>query len=160
VCPATHARLVRAKCLFVLYHPVMHHDTFNADFYVVAATVIPVLYLALTLQGSTFESLLAGWESNMRANARHARLNRAVLMMFPVLAYLLMVTGYAGELAAIFALYNRSSSGGAGPVALISVIGLMLAVLATLTIRMLGQMRRVRLLARQRKRRQNPGQLW
>jgi hypothetical protein len=36
----------------------MHHDTFNANFYVVAATIIPVFYLALTIQGRTFELLL------------------------------------------------------------------------------------------------------
>lgn len=37
------------------------NDSFNSDFYVTAATVIPVLYLALTLQGSTLESLLERW---------------------------------------------------------------------------------------------------
>ena len=30
---------------------------FNADFYVTAATVIPVLYLALAVQGSTFDAM-------------------------------------------------------------------------------------------------------
>jgi hypothetical protein len=30
----------------------------NADFYVTAATVIPVLYVALTLQGRTFHDIL------------------------------------------------------------------------------------------------------
>src|SRR5262249_8422479 len=41
----------------------MHHDTFNADFYVTTATVIPVLYLALTLQGSTFENMMTRWRA-------------------------------------------------------------------------------------------------
>jgi hypothetical protein len=36
----------------------MHHETFNADFYVVAATIIPILYLALTLQGQTYERII------------------------------------------------------------------------------------------------------
>jgi hypothetical protein len=36
----------------------MHHDTFNADFYVVVATVIPLLYLALTLQDQTYERVM------------------------------------------------------------------------------------------------------
>lgn len=34
----------------------MHYDTFNADF--AAATVIPILYSALMLQGPTYESLI------------------------------------------------------------------------------------------------------
>jgi hypothetical protein len=34
-----------------VYSLAMHKDTFNADFYLAAATVIPILYLALTLQG-------------------------------------------------------------------------------------------------------------
>jgi hypothetical protein len=33
-------------------------DSFNADFYVTAATLIPVLYLALAVQGSTFDAVL------------------------------------------------------------------------------------------------------
>lgn len=37
----------------------MYHDTFNADFYITAATVIPLLYLALTLQGQTYERIIS-----------------------------------------------------------------------------------------------------
>jgi hypothetical protein len=36
----------------------MQHDTFNADFYITAATVIPLLYLALTLQGNSYDSMM------------------------------------------------------------------------------------------------------
>ncbi len=34
--------------------------TFNSDFYVTAATIIPVLYLALAVQGQTFDAV-SGW---------------------------------------------------------------------------------------------------
>jgi len=34
---------------------------FNADFYVTTATVIPVLYLALTLQGRTYHDVVTRW---------------------------------------------------------------------------------------------------
>ncbi len=33
-------------------------DSFNADYYVAASAVIPILYLALTLQSSTFEGIV------------------------------------------------------------------------------------------------------
>jgi hypothetical protein len=41
---------------------------FNADFYVTAATVIPVFYLALTLQGSTYRDLMTRWRKNQMEN--------------------------------------------------------------------------------------------
>jgi hypothetical protein len=47
----------------------MHHNTFNADFFFVAATIIPVLFLAITLQGKTFEGLLERWKNTFLSHA-------------------------------------------------------------------------------------------
>jgi hypothetical protein len=40
-----------------------HMHKFDADFYITASTVIPVLYLALTLQGRLYESTLTRWRA-------------------------------------------------------------------------------------------------
>ncbi len=88
----------------------MHDDTFNADLYVTLATVIPVLYLALTLQGRTFERLLA----------RHQRLHAVPFeqqdwrwnlldVAFIAAAYIIALCTFTGEGCAIWVLYNRAS---------------------------------------------------
>ncbi len=45
-------------------------NKFNANFFIVVATVIPVLYLALTLQGPTYERLMTRWRSAVREGHR------------------------------------------------------------------------------------------
>ncbi len=92
----------------------MHHDTFNADFYVVAATVIPLLYITLTLQGTTYESFLkrmkayddrgSPWVSWPSFISRWSRWS-----LFYWLSFLMWYAGIGGEFMAIFALYTRSS---------------------------------------------------
>ena len=49
-------------------------DPFNADFYSVIATVIPVLYLAIAVQGSTFSTLL-NWLRALVIRTQGASLN-------------------------------------------------------------------------------------
>jgi hypothetical protein len=39
---------------------------FNQNFYVVAATIIPVLFIAITLQGDIYKGLLRYWEKSAR----------------------------------------------------------------------------------------------
>lgn len=59
---------------------------FNSDFYVTGATVIPVLYLALTLQGNSIRDLMTRWQSvNKEASWRFWPQIRAVSMaMFAI----------------------------------------------------------------------------
>jgi hypothetical protein len=88
----------------------MHKDTFNADFYITAATVIPILYLALTLQGQTYQDLVRIIFKKMaegeKASVRSLRYWWSLLVAatLPGAAGLILITGFAGELSAVLTL--------------------------------------------------------
>jgi hypothetical protein len=109
----------------------MHHDTFNADFYITAATIIPILYLALTLQGQSFERLAEAHKRNHDV-PRDKRKGRWTLLeaLFLSAPYFILISGIVGELLAIFALYNRMAPAGAGPYVLMFTLFLLAAVAA------------------------------
>jgi hypothetical protein len=84
----------------------MHHNTFNADFYVTAATVIPVLFLALTLQGTFYREILGTWKHK----AEHIPLGPTTpdvlealckLIIPLLLASLIILFGFAGEIGGL-----------------------------------------------------------
>jgi hypothetical protein len=79
---------------------------FNADFYVTCATVIPVLFLALVVQGGTYENML---RTAMEAAHRHPGRGRdgAASAFLPAVAYLTLVAGVLGEAFALGALFSR-----------------------------------------------------
>jgi hypothetical protein len=110
-------------------------DSFNADFYAAAATVIPVLYLAIAVQGSTFDATLrwlygvvarrrgiaarytAGsrlaWLRKVSGNRemRIARVSITLLASTTVLFMAIALIGsLVGEAIAVLALYQRQSS--------------------------------------------------
>jgi hypothetical protein len=109
-------------------------NTFNADFYIAAATVIPILYLALTLQGSTFEELLTRWKTSLRkvplSSVWGLTVRLLAFLAFLIAGSIIILAGFVGEYASIVALYRRSATGSAGQFVLISFTGLLLAVLA------------------------------
>jgi hypothetical protein len=70
---------------------------FNADFYVTCATVIPVLFVAVAVQGRTYESIL-------RVVASPGSISFSALQ----LGMLILIAGGAGEALAIFVLYRGS----------------------------------------------------
>jgi hypothetical protein len=119
----------------------MATETFNADFYVVAATVIPVLFLALMLPGGIL-ARFARWEREWRrAQIREHGADfvskapvhvRAVyeLMGWPVA--LALAFGLVGEIPAILALDHRHATATEHAWTLVSVIGL--AALAALSV--------------------------
>jgi hypothetical protein len=78
---------------------------FNADFFVTCATVIPVLFLALVVQGGTYESML---RSAVEAANREPGRGRdgAVSQLLPAVAYLTLMAGVIGEAGALWALFN------------------------------------------------------
>lgn len=84
-------------------------STFNSDFYVTAATVIPVLYLALTLQGSAIRDLMAQWRTVNNQEWTFKDQARAVGMaMFCIAAGGVVIFGLVGEYSALQALaYER-----------------------------------------------------
>jgi hypothetical protein len=115
----------------------MHHDTFNADFYVTAATVIPVLYLALTLQGSTFEKVMSKWRDSVQDESKDVRPIQVFLpayVLFCILASVIILGGLLGEFYAIMALYSRSAADHSTVVVAVSLLALLAAVVAGPTI--------------------------
>lgn len=97
--------------------------SFNADFYVTTATVIPVLYLALAIQGPLYTELIR--------HLNEALSNRQLIYLpLRLAAYPILAAAFFGELSAISALYYRSDSHLERQVAFASVIILLIAVLA------------------------------
>lgn len=83
---------------------------FNADLYVAAATVIPVLYLALTLQGSTYHDLMTRWrKTNKESPFTFWPQARVISVAFLSMAgAAVIVAGIIGEYAALQALEDRT----------------------------------------------------
>jgi hypothetical protein len=46
-------------------------NSFNSSFFIVAATVIPVLYLALTLQGSMLDGFIKQLKQTLDCHSYH-----------------------------------------------------------------------------------------
>jgi hypothetical protein len=55
----------------------MKDPSFNSDFYVTAATVIPVLYLALAVQGPALDEMIR-WLRALGGRSRHDRVKFGV----------------------------------------------------------------------------------
>ena len=105
--------------------------TFNRDFYATITTVIPVLYLALTVQGPLYSSMLKRAWSGLLRKERDLELSLRLLRVsisvgLIIAAVVILAAGLGGEILAIFALYNGSSAQ-AGPWVLLSVIALVVA---------------------------------
>jgi hypothetical protein len=105
---------------------------YSPDFYVATATVIPVLFLALALQGETYKNLLTIHENAVRRRlASAAKLGLRGLLMLPAAAtyaqtaaLLILIAGLGGETAALWSLcYGRN----------VVAPGLVLAAALTLT---------------------------
>jgi hypothetical protein len=95
-------------------------EPYSPDFYVAIATVIPVLFLALALQGDTYSKLLTIHESAMRRGlAAAAKPTLRGILMLPVIligasyaqnaALVILFAGLGGETAALWSLcYGRN----------------------------------------------------
>jgi GNAT superfamily N-acetyltransferase len=114
---------------------------FNADFYVAAATVIPVLYLALGVQGSMLTWVIARLNKSLRAMSRQrpdtplrqlALAGRvAVSYVLMTVALLILAAGVVGESAAILALYHQKGGPTTGRLVTASVIALLVLTAAS-----------------------------
>jgi hypothetical protein len=114
---------------------------FNANFYIVAATVIPVLWLALTIQGSIFDRALRAYhvaarqglfpEPGQRAPAPLALAFATVVRM---ILTILTISGILGEILAIYALYQQQANSSTRQLVLQSAIILTAATIAGPTI--------------------------
>jgi hypothetical protein len=136
-------------------------DSFNADFYATAATVIPVLYFALAVQGSTLDAMLAwlyrvavtparglGWVRKVKARGMRVMSASMILLIF----VLSLAASLIGEFFAILALYQRHSTPWQALYVLTSVV-ILSAVVAIVTSRRLAVTVRRVLVIRRRDRR-------
>ena len=109
----------------------MHPVTFNADFYVAAATVIPILYLALTLQGQTFERMALSHQRlhdiPKEKRDRHWERRDGILI---AAGWLIPTCGFAGEFLAFLGLLQRPPSNIDAPLIMLLLTILLVAVVA------------------------------
>lgn len=85
--------------------------SFNVNFYVIAATVIPVLYLALTLQGTMFERLMTHWLSTKDSPERFwPQIQVIVIAFISIFVGAVTLYGVYAEFLAIRALYQESGN--------------------------------------------------
>lgn len=109
-------------------------DSFNSDFYVTAATVIPVLYLALTLQGPTFERVLKRWRDHTPDNSKSFTgslrwtIHSGGMGLAATFAAIFIFSGIAAEFFALLGLYQRKASQGMGALIFISIVFLLFMV--------------------------------
>lgn len=103
--------------------------TFNADYAMTVATVIPVLYLALTIQGTTFENILTRWK---QAAEKEHRLKNEIRLALPALtafySFTILLSSLVSEYGAIRALYYRQAYAQFMP--LLSIAGLLVLIAA------------------------------
>ncbi len=89
-------------------------NRFNANFFIVIATVIPVLYLALTLQGPTYERMMARWRSAVREGHRDRSFRseaRTVTAAFlAIVGTAVILYSVLAEYLSLRALYSQTAS--------------------------------------------------
>ena len=112
----------------------MHRDTFNANFYITAATVIPVLYLALTLQSQTYERMISRAYREFQPRGRRTgwQFYRGIIVSSVLYTAILgtIYAGSVGEWLAISALYTKSASRNIGFAVLVALGYLVIIVVA------------------------------
>ena len=89
-------------------------DSFPVDFYAVAATVIPVLFLAFAVEGPFIRRLRKDSEAfnkreNLSEHEREARQNRATLLA--LIGAITLFVGVVGEVRALQALQSLHDTG-------------------------------------------------
>lgn len=84
---------------------VINTAAFNGDFYVTTATVIPVVFLGVALQGGLWAWII----EMLSAGADTAKAMRRLIYLLPKLALFILLAGTAGEVLALYALLQRRS---------------------------------------------------
>lgn len=103
----------------------MHHV--NGDFYATSATVIPVLYLAMTVQSTTYQTIIDRLRSSVRESEfklwPQVRTTAWIMASFTCAAIILL--GVVAEYLALHALYYQSSSPVIEQTVLTAAVGLL-----------------------------------
>ena len=115
------------------------NNTFNQNFYIVTATIIPIFFLALTLQGSFYGNLQSKADEGVKALAKaleETMANRepSLKMMAPgyialgvaFFAFLIVFAAFVGELFSLRALYYQNETDQAEAFVFWSTVGLIL----------------------------------
>jgi hypothetical protein len=107
---------------------------FNRDFYVTVATIMPVLYLALTLQGSSFAHMVSqsgkalGHLRRERGEPSRRRLWLSVRSFGLIVGAIAVLYAWlTGELRAMTALYHQSDTPGDSTYVVLCLIVLLIA---------------------------------
>lgn len=119
----------------------MRHHYFNADFYITAAALIPLLYIALTLQKTTFRNILIATVASVEKASQTAdefpgpTATKAVFRftLLSITMGMIWYGGIIGEGLAVWALYRQSESTFSDVFVLASILALLL-ILAAATI--------------------------
>lgn len=119
-----------------------HHaaPAFNSSFYVTAAAIIPVLYLALAVQAPAVGKAVGTRIRTDRLVLVRPRWPYAYSLRTELLlvgTVVLTILGIAAEMAALMSLYSQETASGAGPLVLVATLTLLLAVM-TATVVTLG----------------------
>lgn len=96
------------------------NSAFNSDFYIAAATVIPVLYFALIVQADRVRDILTHLDQALYAkikNESHTSITLIIITLGFMVAFIIwlasaaiLILGIGGEIAAIVVLYQQSDS--------------------------------------------------
>lgn len=87
---------------------------FNTDFYVTIATVIPVLFLAIAVQGPVYQDLvqaLRAIDIKHRSRLRRTAGGMTYALVWQFL-YFILIAGFAGELFALIAIAVHKEASG------------------------------------------------
>lgn len=108
--------------------------TFQSDFYVTCATIIPVFFLAVAVQGTSYQDLLdtlIGVVSKVPVDAPPLRVFWSYVLstLTNLLGFLVVIVGVAGEVMALYSLYLGREEGLRG-VVLAATLILLIAVAA------------------------------
>jgi hypothetical protein len=118
-----HGRCVVAR----LEHSLTMTRDFPSDFYVTCATVIPVLFLALIVQGGAHESLL---RTARLAGQRLPRRNRdlTITLIVPWISVITILCAITGEMLSLTALYLQQDLSIIAVVVILTTLELLFAV--------------------------------
>lgn len=107
--------------------------TFPADFYVTVATVIPVLYLAIAIQGRTYEAMIKAamkyYPTYVQEGQSYKRLRAFMIgTSITAVALALVLSSAISEMIALYALSKESQNPGVRNFIMNTMIALLLAV--------------------------------
>jgi hypothetical protein len=132
--PASDAGILAGMTsLASLTHAAAAAPAFNSTFYAVAATVIPVLFLAVAVQGRGYKNLMKALDVMDQGSDPDIPLAKADAAIFAAtavlvtIATLILAAAVLSEILAVYALYQQQARSTTGQTVIISVILLTIA---------------------------------